>query len=441
MTDTIVIKGKGQGGQDLVMTSDKVVDGLLQLLAQGNLAEATDVYMRCQQDMGYPLMSKAQPNPTQYQQVANLLYQARDFAKAAVCCEEMGEFDKAAALYEQWGDTDMAAQMYARTGNKFKAAQMFERKGDHREAAELYLQADADGDAARCFDQCEMDLVAARLFRKVGKADRALQLLQKIPGGSPDVVEATAEMVQILKERGQLDLVINKVMEVNRLHDPIPSEAGSWVVMARGLLECGQPHKARRLLDQVAAIAPDNRDVAELRPYVDQAAAAAPPEETDHRHDEPGEVVQIITIMEGFDQLKRMDIFSTISLAQLKRIHDTSEGRLIAPGEVFIEQNAPGKTLFVITAGEVEVRHREGAEVHHLASLGVGDHVGEMSLIDDAPNSAEVVAKTEVKALAIDEGRFSRLLAADPDMAQRIYRVFLRHLAERLRKTSAMVGQ
>jgi tetratricopeptide (TPR) repeat protein len=441
MTDQVVIKGKGPQGNDLVMTSDKVVAGLLQLLSQGQLEEASDVYMRCQQDMGYPLMSEAQGDPERYQQVANLLYQARDFSKAAVCCEELGEFDKAAALYEQWGDTDMAAQMYARTGNKGKAAQMFERKGDYREAAELYIQADQDADAARCYDQCDMDLRAARLFLKVGKPDRALQLLQKIPPNSPEVVEATAEMISILKQRGQLDLILHKVIEVTRLHEPIPSEAGSWVRMARGLMEAGQPHKAQRLLDQIGAIAPDNEEVLALRSLVEEAASNAPPDETSHRDDVPGEVVQIVTVMEGFDQLKRMDIFSTLSLAQLKRIHDLSEGRIIAPGEVFIEQNAPGRAFFVILEGEVEVRHRDGAEVHHLAALGTGDHVGEMSLIDDAPNSAEVVAKTNVKALAIDEARFNRFLAGDQEVASRIYRVFLKHLADRLRKTSAKVGQ
>ena len=81
-----------------------------------------------------------------------------------------------------------------------------------------------------------------------------------------------------------------------------------------------------------------------------------------------------------------------------------------------------------------------------LAKLGPGSPLGEMSLFDDAPTSAKVVAETTVKSFVMTRERFHRLLSGSDKLALKIYRVFMNTLAERLRSTSrefakAVIGQ
>ena len=48
--------------------------------------------------------------------MANLFFRARDFSRAAYCCEHLEEPIKAAQLYERCDDWPQAAQMYAAAG-------------------------------------------------------------------------------------------------------------------------------------------------------------------------------------------------------------------------------------------------------------------------------------------------------------------------------------
>ena len=56
----------------------------------------------------------------------------------------------------------------------------------------------------------------------------------------------------------------------------------------------------------------------------------------------------------------------------------------------------------------------------HIASLGPGTMVGEMSLIDHKPRNATVVAETPMKLLAMDTKAFRALLDEMPKARERI---------------------
>lgn len=89
----------------------------------------------------------------------------------------------------------------------------------------------------------------------------------------------------------------------------------------------------------------------------------------------------------------------------------------------------PGKSFYVLLDGDAKVV-RPGARSR---KLGVGDYFGEMAVLDDGPRSADVVADGDVLALTIDRTGFSKLLRAEPALAQ----VLLRTLAARLRAAEA----
>lgn len=80
-------------------------------------------------------------------------------------------------------------------------------------------------------------------------------------------------------------------------------------------------------------------------------------------------------------------------------------------GEELLREGALGESLIVITAGQVEVRRGD----IRLATLGVGDTLGEMALVDPAPRSATVVGARAGTLIEIDREAFQdRLTSGDP---------------------------
>jgi CRP/FNR family transcriptional regulator/CRP/FNR family cyclic AMP-dependent transcriptional regulator len=55
-----------------------------------------------------------------------------------------------------------------------------------------------------------------------------------------------------------------------------------------------------------------------------------------------------------------------------------------------------------------------------MGTVGAGDFVGELSLIDGWPTSASVVAETPIDALLLSRTRFNALLKSTPQLYPRL---------------------
>jgi CRP-like cAMP-binding protein len=87
------------------------------------------------------------------------------------------------------------------------------------------------------------------------------------------------------------------------------------------------------------------------------------------------------------------------------------------PGAKIIEQGQPGKGLFVIATGEVEVAvAKDGAAPVVVANLGPGDVIGEISLLKDSATTATVTARGRVGALFLAKDEFQKVLNEQPNV-------------------------
>jgi CPA1 family monovalent cation:H+ antiporter len=127
--------------------------------------------------------------------------------------------------------------------------------------------------------------------------------------------------------------------------------------------------------------------------------------------------------------LGEVPLFAGLSKRHLRRIAKLARIRRFAPGSAITRAGDAGRSFFVLLDGNAKVV-RPGARPRR---LGVGDYFGEMALLDDAPRSANVVAEGDVLALTIDRSGFTKLLRAEPTLAQAL----LRTLAARLRAAEA----
>ncbi len=101
-------------------------------------------------------------------------------------------------------------------------------------------------------------------------------------------------------------------------------------------------------------------------------------------------------------------------------------------GDVFIREGEQSDDLIIVIEGSLGVHAEATGKV---ASLNVGEIVGEMSFVDSAPPSATVAAETNGRALLIAKDEIRRELAGNVGFASRFYRAMSLLLADRLRKS------
>jgi CRP-like cAMP-binding protein len=101
-----------------------------------------------------------------------------------------------------------------------------------------------------------------------------------------------------------------------------------------------------------------------------------------------------------------------------------------AAGDRIFSQGDLGTEMFIIQDGTVEIIKHIGSESHVLSRLEKGDFFGEMALLEAMPRTADAVAVTEVKAVAINGSRFDEMLRKNPEVAVRIIRKYSKRLRE-----------
>ena len=104
-------------------------------------------------------------------------------------------------------------------------------------------------------------------------------------------------------------------------------------------------------------------------------------------------------------------------------------------GTVLFEEGQPGDFMYVVQAGEVEIRRQVGETERVLAVLTPGDFLGEMAILNSRPRSASAVVRTDSRLLVIEGKTFEAMLRARPEIALRI----IKALALRLENANQQV--
>lgn len=132
--------------------------------------------------------------------------------------------------------------------------------------------------------------------------------------------------------------------------------------------------------------------------------------------------------------LRRVGVFSEMEPAELLPIARHARRRRCPRGMAILQQDEPGSVAFCIISGEVDVLlEAEDGRQFVVARLGAGDHFGEMSLLDEQPRSASVVAARDTEVLVLQRDDFLRELEQHPQMVRKL----LTALSRRLRSADA----
>lgn len=133
----------------------------------------------------------------------------------------------------------------------------------------------------------------------------------------------------------------------------------------------------------------------------------------------------MVTKKVAIEKLGDVPLFATASQKDLASIFDLARVVQYGDGVSLVSEGETGFGFHLILEGEVKVV-RKGRTV---ATLGSGDFFGEMSLIDDQPRSASIVATGSVESLVLGGWEFKPMLKKNPTLAWKL----LVHLTGRLR--------
>ena len=104
--------------------------------------------------------------------------------------------------------------------------------------------------------------------------------------------------------------------------------------------------------------------------------------------------------------------------------------RLFKEGEV-------GDKAYLVVSGMIEIVKQMGEnETMVVASLGKGEIVGEMALIDDAPRAASARVVDRAELVIIDRANMEARLAGTDPVVKQLLKVFVNRLRAELRKSA-----
>jgi CRP-like cAMP-binding protein len=136
--------------------------------------------------------------------------------------------------------------------------------------------------------------------------------------------------------------------------------------------------------------------------------------------------------------LRTVPLFKSLRPGDVQHLADLASVRRYRSGSTIVRQDDTAMTLYCVLSGSVRIE-REPARAADgpvtLATLGPGGFFGEMSLLDDFPRSATVIAEEPTECALISKWDFQKELKSHPEIGQALLRVLsqrIRALDERL---------
>jgi hypothetical protein len=138
----------------------------------------------------------------------------------------------------------------------------------------------------------------------------------------------------------------------------------------------------------------------------------------------------------GPGTLRRTKLFAGLEDPQLASLVHYLEVIRFPQFSHIVRQGQHGDAMYVVTQGEVRVLSIVEGKESILATLTAGDCFGEISLLDQGPRSADVIANKDSVLLRLSNAAFDRLVREAPALAVPFLLALSRAVVQRVRRTN-----
>lgn len=141
---------------------------------------------------------------------------------------------------------------------------------------------------------------------------------------------------------------------------------------------------------------------------------------------------------DAIELLGRVPLLSGLSDEELERVAQVAVPRSYPKGARVFHEGDESDACYIVRSGEVRVtrEHSDGRAIA-LATLGSGEIVGELAMLDGEVRSASVEALTDVELLAVAARDMRGLLQRNPAMTAKLVVA----LTRRVRETNERVAR
>ena len=117
--------------------------------------------------------------------------------------------------------------------------------------------------------------------------------------------------------------------------------------------------------------------------------------------------------------LRRTLIFRHLDEANLYALGAKLRSLSFGPGELIVRQGDDGDSMYIVTAGQVAIRHEgmDRAETQ-VAIVSAGEFFGEASLLTGEARNSNAVAISRVDCYELDKSGLQNIMAQRPDLAE-----------------------
>lgn len=112
-------------------------------------------------------------------------------------------------------------------------------------------------------------------------------------------------------------------------------------------------------------------------------------------------------------QLASVPLLAGLEDRVRRRLAQVGKRRTYAPDEAIVREGSAGTALYIVLSGRVRVE--QGGQA--VGELKPNDFFGELSLIEEKPRSASIVAAEETECLLFPSWEFRALLDEHPQIA------------------------
>ncbi len=140
------------------------------------------------------------------------------------------------------------------------------------------------------------------------------------------------------------------------------------------------------------------------------------------------------------ERLRDVGLFGGLNDAALEGLAHAHEIIEVPPGDSVFREGEPGREMFVVLEGEIELLRRVGAVEAHVASLSKNDWFGEMSMIDILPRPTTARVVSQARLLRLTTHDLDVLYRTDPKAYTLLVLNIAREMSRRLRLVDALLA-
>jgi CRP-like cAMP-binding protein len=137
---------------------------------------------------------------------------------------------------------------------------------------------------------------------------------------------------------------------------------------------------------------------------------------------------------EKVQTLRNLDVFRDLTFQEALEVDELLHERVYEKGEIIFEEGDIGHGIFVVVSGKVRVDPSHELLKNAVLEIGPGEMLGELSLFEEAPRFATVVAAERTVMVALLRAEFSSLLTKNTKIGAKVLVRLSSTMCRRLRR-------